>query len=73
MNVLTIGETKAFPVSNGLMCFSQQFSSSFGGSESNFVNGLFRFGHEVGWISRIGKNDEFKKALVSHSDDDVMR
>lgn len=74
MDVVTIGETMVLltPVSNGPMRYAQQFSRSFGGSESNFAIGLSRLGYEVGWISRIG-NDELKKALVIYTDEDVMR
>ncbi|QOY38349.1 PfkB family carbohydrate kinase [Anaerobacillus isosaccharinicus] len=74
MDVVTIGETMVLltPVSIGQMRYTQQFSRSFGGSESNFAICLSRLDHEVGWISRIG-NDEFKKGLVIYTDEDVMR
>lgn len=66
MDVVTIGETMVLltPETNGPMRYAQQFTRSFGGSESNFAIGLTRLGHKAGWISRIG-NDEFGEALIA--------
>lgn len=66
MDVVTIGETMVLFTSEtrGLMRYTNTFTRSFGGAESNLAVGLTRLGHKVGWISRLG-NDEFGKAILS--------
>ncbi|TCS79394.1 sugar kinase [Tepidibacillus fermentans] len=66
MDVVTVGETMVLmtPDSSGPMRYANEFMRKFAGAESNLAIGLARLGHQVGWISRVGK-DEFGKAMVS--------
>jgi len=66
MDVVTVGETMVLmtPDSSGPMRYANEFTRKFAGAESNFIIGLARLGHKVGWISRVGK-DEFGKAMVA--------
>lgn len=66
MDVVTIGESMAVftPESSSLMRYAATYSRKFGGAESNVAIGLIRLGHNVGWISKVGK-DELGKSLLS--------
>jgi 2-dehydro-3-deoxygluconokinase len=60
MDVVTFGETMVLftPQSSGPLRFVNQFSKTVAGAESNVAIALARLGHQVGWISRLGR-DEF--------------
>src|SRR5699024_10868786 len=64
MDVLTIGESMILFTPNTSLKYSQHFSKSIGGAETNVAIGLSRLGHKVGWISKVG-NDEFGKSITS--------
>lgn len=64
MDVVTIGESMVLFTPQSSLKYSQNFSRSIGGAESNVAIGLSRLGHDVGWISKVG-NDEFGKAITS--------
>jgi 2-dehydro-3-deoxygluconokinase len=60
LDVVTLGETMVLftPGSVGPLRYVGDFTKSIGGAESNVAIALARLGHQVGWISRLGK-DEF--------------
>lgn len=64
MEVLTLGETMVLfnPESSGPLRYVYNFSKSIGGAESNIAIALSRLGHEVGWFSKLGK-DEFGRYI----------
>ncbi|MEI3612763.1 sugar kinase [Pseudogracilibacillus sp. SO30301A] len=66
MDVITLGESMVLftPDSMGLMRHSSSFTRKVAGAESNVAIGLSRLGHQVGWISKVGK-DEFGKTILS--------
>ncbi|MCT2537020.1 sugar kinase [Aquibacillus koreensis] len=68
MDVVTLGETMIVftPMASPspLMRYSNSYSNNFGGAETNVAIGLSRLGHQVGWVSKLGK-DEFGKSLLS--------
>jgi len=66
LDVVTMGETmiQMTPRQTGLMRHAHTFERHVGGAESNVAIGLARLGHEVGWISRVGR-DEFGACVQS--------
>jgi 2-dehydro-3-deoxygluconokinase len=64
MDVVTIGESMVLFTPQSTLKYSQNFSRSIGGAETNVAIGLSRLGHKAGWISKVG-NDEFGKAITS--------
>lgn len=66
MDVITLGESMVLftPDSMGLMRHSSSFTRKVAGAESNVAIGLSRLGHQVGWFSKVGK-DEFGKTILS--------
>ncbi|MDM5331308.1 sugar kinase [Neobacillus sp. CF12] len=65
LDVVTLGETMGLftPNKQGYLRYTNQFSQSFAGSETNVAIGVSRMGYKAGWISRVGK-DEFGKGLL---------
>jgi 2-dehydro-3-deoxygluconokinase len=65
LDVVTLGETMGLftPNKQGYLRYSNQFSQSYAGSETNVAIGVSRMGYKAGWISRVGK-DEFGKGLL---------
>lgn len=65
-DVITLGETMILMVPNqmGLLRYAPNFQRFVAGAESNLAIGLARLGHQVGWISRVGK-DEFGQCILS--------
>ncbi|TDF96155.1 sugar kinase [Paenibacillus piri] len=63
--MITFGETMALmlPNSSKGIEYSPQFSSLFGGAESNVAIGVARLGHRVGWFTRMGK-DPFGRMIL---------
>ena len=59
MDVVTIGESMVLftPDSIGSLTFASKFDKTIGGAESNVAIALARLGHQVGWISSLGKDD----------------
>src|SRR5690625_3544698 len=64
MDVLTIGETMILFTPTDSLKYSQYFTKSIGGAETNVAIGLSRLGHNVGWISKVG-NDQFGQSITS--------
>ncbi len=52
------------PDKNLPLRYVHRFEKRVGGAESNVAIALVRFGHSVGWISRVG-DDEFGRFLLS--------
>lgn len=67
MDVLTLGEAMVLlePDRDGLMQYSEKFSKSIGGAESNVAIGLSKLGHNASWISRLGQ-DPFGRYIYSY-------
>src|SRR5690625_1579332 len=66
--VLTFGETMVLlttPNRSGKINHSQTLVKQIGGAESNVAIALARLGHEVEWISRVGK-DPFGEEILYH-------
>lgn len=59
MDVVTIGESMVLftPETVGSMTYASKFVKTIGGAESNVSIALSRLGHDVGWISFLGKDD----------------
>ncbi len=55
LDVITIGESMVVfnPLQDVSFIDTHLFMKQIGGAESNFAIGLSRFGHNVGWISRL--------------------
>lgn len=66
MDVVTMGETMVLFTADthGMMRFSNQFTRTYGGAETNVAIGLARLGHKAAWISRVGE-DEFGKGMLA--------
>jgi 2-dehydro-3-deoxygluconokinase len=66
MDVVSVGETMVLftPETTGQMRYVKQFSSRIAGAETNTLIGLAKLGHQVGWISQVGK-DEFGSTILS--------
>lgn len=60
MDVITLGESMVLftPEESGPLRHVSGFRKTIGGAESNVAIALARLGHQVGWISKLGK-DEF--------------
>jgi 2-dehydro-3-deoxygluconokinase len=67
MDVLTFGESLVVfnPEVNGPLRYVNNFAKSVGGAESNVAIALARLGHNVGWFSKLGK-DEFGRYLQNY-------
>ncbi|WP_208586618.1 sugar kinase [Gracilibacillus suaedae] len=65
-DVITIGESMVVftPVSIPMMRYAETFSKNVGGAETNVAIGLARLGHNVGWVSKLGK-DEFGTYILN--------
>ncbi|WP_018931133.1 sugar kinase [Gracilibacillus lacisalsi] len=65
-DVITIGESMVVftPVSSPMMRYAETFSKNVGGAETNVAIGLARLGHNVGWVSKLGK-DEFGTYILN--------
>lgn len=59
MDVVTLGESMVLftPKAVGSMTYASTFTKTIGGAESNVAIALARLGHDVGWISLLGKDD----------------
>ncbi|GGE44367.1 2-dehydro-3-deoxygluconokinase [Pullulanibacillus camelliae] len=66
MDVITLGETMVLltPETIGPMRYASTFTAKVAGAETNVAIGLARLGHQVGWLSRLGK-DEFGKKILA--------
>jgi 2-dehydro-3-deoxygluconokinase len=66
MDVVSIGETMVLftPHTKGQMRYARDFGSHIAGAETNTLIGLSKLGHQVGWISRVGR-DEFGANILS--------
>ena len=55
LDVVTFGETMVLfaAAESGPLRFANTFTRHAAGTESNFAIGLARFGHQVGWFSRV--------------------
>lgn len=66
MDIITIGDGMITfdPQSKGPLRFVHQFERKIGGAELNVMIGCARLGAQVGWISRLGK-DEFGRHILN--------
>lgn len=66
MDVITIGDGMITfdPTAKGPLRFVHQFERKIGGAELNVLIGCARLGANVGWISRLGK-DEFGRHIIN--------
>ena len=58
-DVVTIGETMVamLPSKYGALRYVTDFHMTAAGAESNLAIGLSKLGHDVGWVSRLGKDE----------------
>src|SRR5690625_1912758 len=64
MDVVTLGETMILFTPTDSLKYSQYFTRSIGGAETNVAIGLARLGHKVGWMSQVG-DDQFGESIKS--------
>ena len=59
LDVVTLGESMVLftPQAVGSMTYASTFTKTIGGAESNVAIALSRLGHNVGWISLLGRDD----------------